>query len=71
MNKYVEELPEENENFYSLRLNDYRYGETRCDNTEGTINSTMNFTINDGCADRSTEVDSCLRLRRSGILVIQ
>ena len=31
----------------------YQFGETLCDKTDGTMNSTITFNLNDGCADRS------------------
>ena len=54
----------------SLRRSAHRYGATRCDKTEETINSTITFTL---CTDRSTEVErhSCRPHRRQRILVIQ
>ena len=57
----------------SLRRSAHRYGATRCDKTEEKINSTITFTLNDGCTDRSTEVErhSCRPHRRQRILVIQ
>ena len=42
---------------YSLRRSYRWYRETRCDKTEGTIHSTMIFTLDDCCADRSAGGD--------------
>ena len=73
MNKYVNELLEENVKSFHYEEVTTRYGETRCDKTERTNNSTFTFTLNDGCADLLMEVErhSCRRLRREGIFVIQ
>ena len=43
VNKYVDELREENGEFIYYEVIGYRYGETGCNKTEGTMSSTMTF----------------------------
>ena len=86
MNKYVDELPEENVKSTHCeervtgtgrpvlaRGDPFWHGETRWNITEGTINSTITFILEDVGVDRSTEVErhSCRRLRQHVIRVIQ
>ena len=73
MNKYVDELPEEDVKSTHLRREGYWHGETRWNITGGTINSAITFILEDVGADRSTEVVrlSRRRLRQQEIHVIQ
>ena len=56
-----------------LRRSGRQYGEMRCDKTEGTIHSTIIFTLNDCCADRSTKVEwpSCRWPSWWGVFILQ
>ena len=66
VNKHVDELREENGTSIHFKEVTTRAGGPVATKTEGTIESTITFILEDVCADQSTEVErhSCRRLRR-------
>ena len=66
INKYVEDLAEESGKSVHCEEMVTSSVEARCGRTEGTIESTITFILDDVCANRSMEVErhSCRRLRQ-------